>query len=123
MTDLLVPLSLLLGVLAGSAGAYFYLRSRSDGNLQEIEARTSLLNEEAATKQKQLVLDAQAEALRIRSEAEAEVREQRTNLSRSERRLQQKDENLDRKLDALDGREQRVQSRERDIEKLRTEAE
>ncbi len=122
MPDILVPLSLLLGVLAGGAGAYFYLRSRSNGNLQEIEARTSLLNEEAATKQKQLVLDAQAEALRIRSEAEAEVREQRTNLSRIERRLQQKDENLDRKLDALDGREQRLQSREREIEKARADA-
>lgn len=114
---------LLISLLIGAAGMFYFLRTRSSSSLREIEARSTLLEEEAATKQKQLVLEAQAEALRIRSEAEAEVRERRADLSRMERRLQQKDENLDRKLDGVDRREQGIQAREKELERSRTEIE
>jgi ribonuclease Y len=104
------------------AGLY-YLRSRSSGALREMEARSSHLAEETATKQKQVLLEAQAEALRIRSEVEAEVKERRADLTRAERRLQQKDENLERKLEGVERREQGLQTREQSIEKARSEIE
>ncbi len=124
MSDILIPLSLLIvGLLLGGAAAFWYLRSKSSSALREVEARSSLLAEETATKQKQVLLEAQAEALRIRSEAEAEAKERRSDLTRAERRLQQKDENLDRKLDGLERREQGIQAREQEINKIRAEVE
>ncbi len=115
-------LMLLVGLLVGAGGVFLYLRSRTGGSLRDVEARSRLLEEEAARKQKQLLLEAQAEALRIRSEAEAEVKERRADITRSERRLQQKEENLDRKTDALERREQGVRAREQETEKVRREA-
>ncbi len=115
--------ALIVGFLIGAGAAYLYLRSRAEGSMREAEARSALLREEAESKQKQVLLEAQAEAIRIRNEAEAEARERRGDLTRAERRLQQKEENLDRKADALERREQRIQAREQETERLYREAE
>ncbi len=123
MEYILVPSALLIGLLIGAAGVFYFLRTRSSSSLRDVEARSAVLEEEAATKQKQIVLEAQAEALRIRSEAEAEIKERRADLNRMERRLQQKDENLDRKLDGLERREQGFQEREKELDRSRGEIE
>lgn len=112
-----------LTLLIGAAAAYLYLRSRRTGDLKESEARYALLAEEAETKRKQMLLEAQAEALRTRSEAEREIKERRTDLTRSERRLQQKEENLDRKADAIERRDTSLRAREQETEKIRQDTE
>ena len=79
--------------------------------------------EDARTKQKEMVLQAQEERLRIRTELENEFREQRTQLQATESRLQRKEETLDRKIEALEARERKLQTREKESDQIRTQLE
>lgn len=113
----------LVGLLVG-AGAGYAARRRSVGtSLLVAEEQASRVLAEAESKQKELLLEAKEEALRLRNVAEQETREHRAEALRSEQRLTQKEENLDRKVEALEQREQQVRDREGHIEQLRTEAE
>ena len=113
----------LVGLLVG-AGAGFVARKRTDGtSLQQAEEQASRLIIEAESRQKELLLEAKEENLRLRNTLENEIRERRTEVQRIEQRLTQKEENLDRKTDALERREQSLRDREAQIERLRSEAE
>jgi len=112
-----------LGILVGAGVVYLVLRSRRDTTARESDARSQLLAEEASSKQKQLLIEAQSDALRVRSDAETEAKSRRDDLSRMERRLQQKEENLDRKTDALERKDQAARSREQELDELRKQAE
>jgi ribonuclease Y len=95
------------------------MRSR----IQQIESDARLQLEAARSEQKDLILRATDEALRLRAEAEAQIREARAAISKQEERLQRKEENLDRKIDGMERRERQIQNRERQIEQLHQEAE
>lgn len=116
---------LVVGVVAALAigGTIGYLahrsleRRRQQKNQETIEARL----EEAQTKEKELLLAAKEEAIRIRAAAEAEYRDRRAELQRTERRLTQKDENLDRKLEAAERRQHNLGEKEKEIEGIRNQ--
>src|SRR5205823_10255896 len=63
------------------------------------------LLDDAKSRQRELLLEARDEALKLKTAAEAEIRDRRAELHRQERRLQQKEEMLDRRLETLDRRE------------------
>ena len=113
-----------LVILAVGFGTGYALRQRatSDPVLAAREASDGLRND-AAAKEKEVLLQAQDEAIRLRTGAEGEHRERRAEIQRQEKRLQQKEENLDRKLEGLDGREQSLQARERELEAKGRQAE
>lgn len=73
--------------------------------------------EDAATKQKEMLLEAKEEAIKIKAEAESEIKARRAELHRQERRLAQKEENLDRKLEAIERRERSLSAKEKEVEK------
>src|SRR5712692_8121654 len=75
------------------------------------------LLDDAKSRQRELLLEARDEALKIKSAAELENRDRRAELHRQERRLQQKEEMLDRRLETLDRRERGVADKERQADK------
>ena len=76
---------------------------------------------EARTQQKDLILEAKDEKLRLQREAEDEARAKRTELSNLERRLLQRDEQLDQRTDMLEQRDRKLLDREREVERSREE--
>lgn len=123
MPEVIWLLALIVGLLIGAGAAYLYLNAHFGARLREAELRSVRSSEEAETQQKQMLLEAQSEAIRIRNEAEADAKERRAEISRSERRLQQREENLDRKADSFEKREQRIQKREQEAEAIYKKAE
>ncbi len=113
----------LMGLLVGAAAGFVARRRSVETSLQEAEEQASRVIAEAESKQKELVLEAKEETLRLRNTVETEIRERRTEAQRVEQRLIQKEENLDRKIEALERRELAVRDREVHIEALRAEAE
>ncbi len=93
--------------------------------LAELEAHRII--EAAQTQQKQIILDAKDEMLKIRERIEVEARERRSEAQREaqriETRLQQKEENIDNKQELLEKRDKAIQQKEREAERLRAEAE
>ena len=86
------------------------------------DVASAQLRSEAETRAKEIVLQAQDEAVRLRTTAEEEHRGRRAEIQRQEKRLQQKEENLDRKLEDLDERERALQAREREIDATERQA-
>ncbi|HEY8631538.1 MAG TPA: Rnase Y domain-containing protein, partial [Candidatus Limnocylindrales bacterium] len=76
---------------------------------------------EARARQKELILEAKDEKLRMQGEAEDEARARRNDLSALERRLLQRDEQLDQRTDMLEQRDRKLLDRERDLDKTREE--
>ncbi|HUS16218.1 MAG TPA: ribonuclease Y [Chloroflexia bacterium] len=87
----------------------------------QAEAQRAL--DESKTRQKELLLQAQEEKLRVRSDVENEFKEQRIQIQTVEQRIMRKEENLDRKTEALDSRERKIQAREKESEALKAQLE
>jgi ribonucrease Y len=77
------------------------------------------LLDEAKSRQRELLLEARDESLKLKTAAELELRDRRAELHRQERRLQQKEEMLDRRLEGVDRRERGLADREKQTEEAR----
>ncbi len=119
----------LLGGLAGAALMSRNLRPRTEERRAQAEAEAQRLLDTANSKSREVVLQAQSEALQFRNEVEAELKNGRQTLHKQEERILQQEERLsrsqeklDRKLDDLERRERNNGNRERQIERLHREA-
>ncbi len=109
--------ALVAGVIAGmlvrSMWASQGMKSAS------VEARR--IEAEARARQKDLILEAKEEKIRLLREAEEEARSRRSELQAFERRLLQRDEQLDQRTDMLEQRDRKLLERERDLDRTREE--
>lgn len=67
--------------------------------------------------------NAEKDIQRVKNETERELKERRSEVSRSERRLQQKEENLDKKNDKIERLEESLQAKNKNAEEKLAEAE
>jgi ribonuclease Y len=113
---LYVGLAALVGGLVGFAVALLLRRSVALGSETTARANSERLVAEARAKQKEIILEAKDEAIKLAKTAETENRERRAELQRYETRLDKKDEQLDQKLAAVDQRERRMVEKELELE-------
>ncbi|HZQ34403.1 MAG TPA: ribonuclease Y [Dehalococcoidia bacterium] len=90
---------------------------------QAAQAAAARIVSEAETRQKEILLEAKEEAIRLRTQVELELRERTSDLQRQERRIVQKEENLDRKAEAYERRERQLAQREQEAEAARAQLE
>ena len=76
---------------------------------------------EARTQQKDLILQAKDEQVRLQRETEEEARAKRADLANLERRLLQRDEQLDQRTDMLEERNRKLLGKEQELETKRDE--
>ena len=114
--SLVVGLAALVGGLVGFAVALLVRRSLALGSETAARANGERLVAEARAKQKEILLEAKDEAIKLAKTAETENRERRAELQRYETRLDKKDEQLDQKLAAVDQRERRLVEKELELE-------
>jgi len=111
----------IVGVLIGATGGFIYQQRASQSRIGKAERSAARILSEADGRQKEILLEAKEEAIKVRQQAEAELRQRRNELQRSERRLSQKEEALDRKLDSVEQRQKNVQNKEQALEKKSAE--
>jgi ribonuclease Y len=109
----IVLLTLLLGVGIGFLTRNL-MRAR---RFHRAEQGAAKVLDDAVTQQKEILLEAKEEALKIRADVESETRSRRSELHRQERRISQKEENLDRKTEALERKEHHVGAKEKEIDR------
>jgi ribonucrease Y len=106
-----------VGVMVG-----FVVRSTfASRAMKEADEKAALIIEKARSQQKDLILEAKEEKIRLQREAEDEARAKRNELSNLERRLLQRDEQLDQRADMLEGRDRKLMDRERELDRSREE--
>jgi len=119
-----IVLGVVLGVLGLAIGALLgdtIKRRISQGRVEAAERDAAKILAEAQTRQKEILLEAKEEAIRLRAQVEAELKERRTEALKLEQRVAQREENLDRKLEALDHRNQSLDEKEQELAGTRAE--
>ncbi len=120
MTNIVVVIvvaviTLVIGILIG------YIIRKSVGEKAigsaEQKAKNLILDAEnrSETIRKEYILEAKEEAHKLRSDADREIRERRSEISKSERRLIQKEESIDRKLENIEKKEESITNKEQSI--------
>jgi len=112
-----------IGLVLVLGGVVGYFARQLMANQQILSSRREaerLLNE-ATTKHREVLLEARKEAAKLRNVAEVESKEQRLQLQRLEKRLDQKEETLEKKLDSLERRERDLNSKAKDVERTKVE--
>jgi ribonucrease Y len=103
-----VAIAIIVGVVALAVGALlgYTLKLRiGRGQVEAAEQKAGRLLAEAEAKQREALLEAKEEAIKLRSQAEAEFKSRRDEVRRLEQRATQKEENLDRKLEGIERRD------------------
>lgn len=106
---ILVVLGLLLGGASAGGYAYFVSRKKTKINPNSPEIL------DAATKAKEMIIEARDEAFRIKKSAEDEARNTRRDVANLEQKLTQKEEILERKGGVLEERERNITSRNEEL--------
>jgi len=122
MDNAAVALVALVGGLAVGIAVGFVARSRwANQSIKVAAEKAARIVADARTQQKDLILEAKEEKIRLQREAEDEARSRRNELSSLERRLLQRDEQLDQRSDMLEQRDRKLLEREIDLDRQREE--
>ena len=114
------PVVVAVALVAIVGGAVLGALARSmwaSQGMKAARAEARRIEAEARARQKELILEAKDEKLRLGHEAEEEARARRTELAGQERRLVQRDEQLDQRSEMLEQRDRKLLERERDLDK------
>jgi ribonuclease Y len=115
--DTLVLVAVAIVAAAGGAVLGALARSRwASQSMKAAQAEASRIEAEARARQKELILEAKDEKLRLAREAEDEARARRNELAAQERRLVQRDEQLDQRSEMLEQRDRKLLERERELD-------
>ncbi len=116
----------LIALAAGLAAGYFYRKNAMEKKIGQTEEYAKNLLDEASRKaeekKKEAVLEAKEEIIRLKNELDKEIRDRRSEVTRTERRLNQREEQFDKKLDNLETREEQLNEKYREAERLEAEA-
>ncbi len=119
--------AVLVGVGIAFPAGYNHRKKIAEQKIGSAEAEAmKIINDAIKTaeqKRKESALEAKDEMLRLRNEADKEIKDRRAEISRQERRLDQKEENLDRKTAALERSEENLKKRTETAEAKLAEAE
>ncbi|HYK99463.1 MAG TPA: ribonuclease Y, partial [Candidatus Acidoferrales bacterium] len=113
---LVVGLVALVAGLLGFGIALFLRRSFALSSEATARANAERLVAEANARQKEIILEAKDEALKVAKTAELENRERRAELQRYEQRLDKKDEQLDQKIAQVEERDRKLGVREKELD-------
>ncbi len=115
-----IVVAVVVGVLALAVGVLLGYLAKIRIGAGQVEAagkRAAGILAEAQAKQRETLLEAKEEAIRLRGQIEAELKGRRTEVQRLENRVVTKEENLDRKVEALDRRDSDLTNKREELER------
>jgi ribonuclease Y len=119
--------TLALGALVGLAvglGLGYVVRSQlASQSIRAATEKAARIVADANARQKDLILEAKEEKIRLVREAEEEARERRSELTNLERRLHSRDEQLDQRSDMLEQRDRKLLEKQIELDKSREDLE
>ena len=122
----IVALIALIALAIGLVAGYLYRKNGMEKKIGQTEEFVANMLEDAThkaeEKKKEAVLEAKEEIIRLKSELDKEVRDRRSEVSRLERRVNQREEAFDKKLDNLEAREEALNDKYKEAERMEAEA-
>ena len=104
----------IIAAVATYAG-YFLRKHVAEKKIQDAESKAKYIvdqaNKEAQDKRREGELEAKDQLYRMRQDFERQTQDRRNEIANSEKRLSQKEENIDRRLDLLEKKEREIDSK------------
>lgn len=119
MNDVIAVAVVLLSIAGGLAAGFVARGIVAAQSVKAAQDKAGRIVAEARAQQKELILQAKEEQVRLQRELDDEGRAKRADLTNLERRLLQRDEQLDQRTDMLEERGRKLLSREQDLETQR----
>ena len=121
-------LTILLWIVGGGLVGYYVRLMASQRKVSHAEAEADKILkkaqdklDEAANKEKEIVIAAKEEASKIRERAEKEEHSRRAEISDLDKRLRQKDETLDKRAMELDKKQESIFEQDKSIKEVKEE--
>src|SRR5687768_3752732 len=122
MNDPVVLAVVAIVAIAAGFGVGFFARSMwASTAIRTAQDKSARILAEARAQQKELILQAKDEQVRLAREAEEDARARRNELASQEGRLRQRDEQLDQRADMLAERDRKLLAREHEFDATREE--
>jgi ribonucrease Y len=119
MEDPVVLVTLLVALVGGAALGFVARGLVAAQAVKASQDKAARIVAEARAQQKELILQAKEEQVRLSRELDEEARVKRADLQNLERRLLQRDEQLDQRTDMLEERDRKLLIREQELESQR----
>jgi ribonucrease Y len=119
MTDPVVLAVVAIAAILAFAVGFFARSLWASQAVRVAQDKSQRILAEARAQQKELLLQAKDEQMRMQRELEAEGRTKRSELSALESRLLQRDEQLDQRTDMLEERDRKLLGRERELDQAK----
>jgi len=110
-------LTLVLGVVLGLVGGYFYFQHRSKQQVDSADKQVKRILADAETAAKEQMIQARDEAQALRKEIDDENKGRQRELRQDESRLQRRRASLDDRFEQLDKRERTLNQRQSAMDK------
>jgi len=117
-----IIVAIVVALIVGAAIGYAIYAILAQQRVRSAEGTAQKLVLEAQAKEKEILLDAKDEALKMRNTAEAENKERRKEIDRQEKRVLQKEESLDRKSETYERKERQLAQKEQKLDEAREQA-
>lgn len=122
-----ILIAAVVGILAGCLLGFTYRKNIAEKQIGGAEEEAKrIINESiktAESKKREAVLEAKEEIHKSRADLDREIKERRSEIQKSERRLTQKEESLDRKIDATEQKNEELTRRLAKVQRTKEEAE
>ncbi len=119
MNDVIAVAVVLLSIAGGLVVGFVARGVVAAQSVKAAQDKAGRIVAEARAQQKELILQAKDEQVRLQRELDEEGRSKRADLANLERRLLQRDEALDQRTDMLEERSRKLLTREQDLETQR----
>ena len=116
MNDVLAVVVVLVSIVGGLAVGFFARGVVANQSIKAAQDKAARIVAEARAQQKDLILQAKEEQVRLQRELDEEGRSKRADLANLERRLLQRDEQLDQRTDMLEERGRKLMLKEQELE-------
>ena len=120
-TTIIAILAVLGGLSLGVIGSYFGRRFITGRRNEAAHTEADRLLDDAKERTRAVLLEAKEEALQVRSSGEAELRDRRSELQQSERRIASREENVEGRANNLDRKERSLVQKEQSIDQIHAE--
>ena len=114
-------LFLLVAVAVGLGVGYMVRKLQATAKIGTAETRAEKVLEEAKQKEKEIILSAKDQAIKLTEEAKKQETEIRQQILRIESRLEKKENDLDKKVQDMDSQKQSLEKQSEDAKKIREE--
>ena len=126
MSPIITIIVVLIALAAGVLGGILYRKNVMEKKIGRTEEFAKNLLDDATRKaeekKKEAILSAKEEIISLKSDLDKEVRDRRAEVTRLERRVNQREEALDKKFDNVEAREEALNEKYKDAERLQAEA-